>query len=83
MSSDFINRMAESREAGEGENDWRDDRIGHGMQLLLEVQRKDLVCYSAEGQFGSVKQKRLPSPGTPLLSAQMRPSIASTSCLQI
>src|SRR6266446_8768108 len=30
---------------------------------------------------GSVKQKRLPCPGIPVLSAQIRPPIASTICL--
>src|SRR5581483_1606830 len=34
-------------------------------------------------EVGSVKQKQLPSPSMPELSTQMRPPIASTSCLLI
>ena len=39
--------------------------------------------YQVGGPGGRVKEKRLPSPIRPVLSTQMRPSIASTSCLQM
>src|ERR1051326_3574356 len=62
----------------------------HGMYI---VRASYMLCASSllgyyegnqAGQYGGrVRQKRLPSPGRPELSTQMRPCMASTSCLLI